>query len=151
MLIGRWEVSDHLWHGQWLHVGDPVWDRHLTAELDQAVTILSSTGAKVVFFTMPYLDPPQEAANGTPFPENDPARMRAFNQLLVGVAASHPGLVTLIDLNKLVDPRGVYQAVVDGVTVREPDGVHLTKAGGEWLQATSSPPWRSLGLAARTR
>jgi len=151
LLIGRWEVSDHLYQGRWVHVGDPVWDRHLTAELDQAVTILSSTGAKVVIFTMPYVDPPQEAANGTPFSENDPARMRAFNKLLIGVADSHRDRVALIDLNKLLDPRGVYQPVVDGVTVRSTDGVHLTKAAGEWLQAIILPTVATLGLAARTR
>jgi peptidoglycan/LPS O-acetylase OafA/YrhL len=151
LLIGRWEVSDHLYHGRWVHVGDPVWDRHLTAELDQAVAILSSTGAKVVIFTMPYLDPPEEAADGTPFPENDPARMQAFNKLLIGVADSHRNRVTLIDLNKLLDPRGVYQSVVDGVTVRSTDGVHLTKAAGEWLQASILPTVATLGLAARTR
>jgi peptidoglycan/LPS O-acetylase OafA/YrhL len=151
LLIGRWEVSDHLYQGRWVHVGDPAWDRHLTAELDQAVTILSSSGAKVVIFTMPYVDPPTEAANGTPYSENDPARMTAFNKLLVGVADSRSNVVTLIDLNKLVDPSGHYQSVVDGVTARWTDGIHLTKAAGVWLQPDILPIVATLGLAARTR
>jgi hypothetical protein len=67
------------------------------------------------------------------------------------VADSHRDRVALIDLNKLLDPRGVYQPVVDGVTVRSTDGVHLTKAAGEWLQAIILPTVATLGLAARTR
>ncbi|MGH9080500.1 MAG: acyltransferase family protein, partial [Acidimicrobiales bacterium] len=116
MLIGRWEVSDHLWRGRWVHVGQPDWDAHLVGELDEAVDVLSSRGARVVLFTMPYMDPPNEAADGTPFVENDPSRARAFNRLLAQVADSRRGTVTLIDLNRLLDPAGHYQAQVDGVT-----------------------------------
>jgi hypothetical protein len=149
LLLGRWEVSDHLYQGHWVHVGDAVWDRHLTAELDQAVDILSSGGARVILFTMPYVDPPEESANGTSFSENDPARMRSFNQIVTNVADSRKGVVTLVDLNALLDPAGHYQAVVDGVTVRNTDGIHLTKAAGEWLQPVIMPVVGTLGLQAR--
>jgi hypothetical protein len=151
LLIGRWEVSDHLYEGHWVHIGDPVWDRHLVADLNDIVDILSSDGAKVVFFTVPYVDPPNEAANGTPFPENEPSRMKAYNQLLVGVAHSRRKVVSVIDLNKLMDPGGHYQAVVDGVTIRSSDGVHLTKVGGEWLQPDILPTVAALGLTARAK
>jgi hypothetical protein len=40
--------------------------------------------------------------------------------------------------------------VVDGVTVRSTDGIHLTKAAGEWLQPDIMPTVDALGLAART-
>jgi peptidoglycan/LPS O-acetylase OafA/YrhL len=151
LLIGRWEVSDHLYQGHWVHVGEPAWDRHLLAELNQAVDIFSAHGARVVLFTMPYVDPSTEAANGTPFPENDPSRVRAFNRLLAAVAASRKNVVTLIDLNKMIDPNGHYQAVIDGVTVRNSDGIHLTKVGGEWLQPSILPTIAALGLAVRSR
>ncbi len=151
VLIGRWEVSDHFYEGRWRHIGDPVWDRHLVAELNQVVDILSSGGARVVFFTMPYVDPPNEAADGTPFPENDPSRMAVFNRLLLGVARSRQDVASVIDLNKLVDPGGRYQQVIDGVTVRSTDGVHFTKVGGEWLQPDILPAAAALGLAARSK
>ncbi len=150
LLIGRWVVSDHLYQGHWVHVGEPVWDRHLAAELDQAIDIFTAGGAKVVLFTMPYVDPPTEAANGTPFPENDPARARAFNDLLVKIAGQRAGVVTLIDLNKLIDPNGRFQPVVDGVTVRWADGIHISKTGGEWLQPVILPTVARLGLQARS-
>jgi peptidoglycan/LPS O-acetylase OafA/YrhL len=149
ILLGRWEVSDHLFDGQWVHVGEPAWDNHLESELNEAVDISSSDGAKVVLFTMPYIDPPTEAANGSPFPENDPSRVTAFNRLLEHVAAQRSSVVTLIDLNAMLDPAGRYQPVVGGITVRWTDGVHITKAGGEWLQPVILPQVANLGLAAR--
>ncbi|MBF6555136.1 MAG: acyltransferase [Acidimicrobiales bacterium] len=149
LMLGRWEVTDHLYQGHWVHVGDPTWDRHLTAELNQAVGILSAGGAKVVLFTMPYLQPPTERPDGTPYSENDPARVKAFNRLLYGVAAAHKGTVTLIDLNRLVDPLGRYQRVIGGVTIRWTDGIHLTRAAGVWLQPDILPTIGELGLSAR--
>ncbi len=145
LLIGRWEVTDHFYDGQWVHVGDPVWDDHLLAELNQAVGIFSAHGAKVVLFTMPYMDPSQEAANGQPFVENDPARAAAFNQLLRQVAKEHPAVVSVVDLNKLLDPHGSYQAAIDGVTVRDSDGVHISIPGGEWLRSSILPTIAALG------
>ena len=80
--------------------------------------------------------------------------MREFRssiRLLSAVAASRKNVATLIDLNAMVDPNGRYQAVIDGVTVRNTDGIHLTKAGGEWLQPAILRTVAALGLAARTR
>ena len=31
--LGRWEITDHLLDGQWVHIGEPAWDAHLTADL----------------------------------------------------------------------------------------------------------------------
>ena len=149
LLVGRWEVSDHLDDGQWVHVGEPVWDAHLTAEFNAAINIFTAGGAKVVLFTMPYVDPSQEAANGTPFSENDPVRAHAFDAVLEGVARHRSSQVTLIDLNRLLDPSGQYQTVVDGVTARTTDGIHVTVPGGEWLQPRVLPTVAELGRRVR--
>jgi peptidoglycan/LPS O-acetylase OafA/YrhL len=149
LLLGRWEVSDHLYQGHWVHVGQKVWDDHLAAELDQAVDIFTARGAKVVLFTLPYVDPSVESANGTPFAEDDPVRAAAFNRVVERVAAHRPRTVTLIDLNKLIDPHGSYQPVIDGITVRWADGIHISKPGGEWLQPKVLPTVAALGLATR--
>jgi len=145
LLIGRWEVTDHFYDGQWVHVGEPIWDDHLLAELNQAVAIFSARGAKVVLFTMPYMDPSQESADGQPFTENDPARADAFNRLLRQVAKEHSGVVSVIDLNRLLDPHGSFQATIDGVTVRDSDGVHISIPGGQWLQPSILPAIAALG------
>ncbi len=149
ILIGRWEVSDHLYNGQWVHVGDPAWDAHLASELDTAINIFSSGGSKVILFTMPYVDPSQEAADGTPFSENDPARAKAFNAVLAGVARRRSKVATLVDVNRMLDPSGQYQAVVRGVPARTSDGIHISVPGGEWLQPQILPTVVALGHAAR--
>ena len=140
LLIGRYELADHFYHGHWMHVGQPVWDRQLKLELDEAVTVLSAGGAHVALFTFPYIDPATEELNGSLYPENQPSRVDEWNRLLGQVAASHPQTVTLIDLNRILDPDGHYTTSVDGLTVRRPDdGIHLTTAGGEWLQPRLLP------------
>jgi peptidoglycan/LPS O-acetylase OafA/YrhL len=146
--LGRWEVADHLYKGTWTHIGQPLWDDHLTSELNQAVAILSAGGAKVVLFTFPYVDPPQESADGTPFTESLPSRADAYNKLVDQVGKAHPGVVTVVDLNKMLDPEGHYTATLDGATVRWTDGVHVTIAGGELLQPKILPTVAALGLSA---
>ncbi len=77
LLVGRWDITNHLDHGQIVHIGQPAWNAHLDDEIDQAVTILSAHGAKVVLFTMPYVDP--VSPTGTQYPENSPTRVDEFN------------------------------------------------------------------------
>ncbi|MGA3146052.1 MAG: acyltransferase family protein [Acidimicrobiales bacterium] len=149
LLIGRWEVSDQLYHGNWVHIGQSAWDDHLASELDQAFALLSAGGARIIVFTMPYVDPPTEAANGTPFPENSPTRVAAFNKLLRSVADRQSRPVTVVDLNKMLDPHGVYEPDLDGIQVRWSDGIHITEEGGEWLQPRILPIVAEQGLDAR--
>ena len=54
----------------------------------------------------------------------------------------------MINLNKKLDPHGHFQLAIDGVTVRWNDGVHISKAGGEWLQPFILPTVGRQGLAA---
>ena len=150
LLIGRWEVGDHLYDGSWVHVGDVPWDEHLTSELEQAFGIFASKGARVVVFTMPYVDPPTEAADGTPFSENTPSRVVLFNELLRRAANRAREKVTVMDLNQLLDPSGHFQPDIDGVQVRWSDGIHISVAGGEWLQPDILPVVAEQGLTARS-
>ena len=148
VLLGRWEIVDRRHDGRWTHIGQPSWDRHLAAQLDRAVGIFSSHGARTVLFTMPYLDPP-EAPDGSTWPENDPRRVDAYNRVVRSVAARHPGEVTVLDLNRLLDPAGTYAPSIDGVVVRSSDGIHLTEAGGLWLRSRILPQVGRIGLAGR--
>ena len=147
ILIGRFELADHLYRGVWVHVGQPAWDSVLLGELDQLVGLLSSGGAHVAIFTFPYIDPPYEQPNGDPWPENLPSRVDAWNRLLVQVAADHPNVTTVINLNRILDPDGAFAMTIDGVEVRDSDdGIHISKAGGEWLQPLLLPEIARLGL-----
>ena len=156
LLAGRFEITDHLVGGTVVSIDQPAWNQHLEDEMDQVVGVLSARGAKVVLFTMPYIDPPQEAPDGSVYPENRNSRVDEYNQILERVAARHPGEVTVVDLNRILDPAGHFQSVVDGVTVRWADGIHVTRAGGQWSEpvgaarrspssaSTPGPPGRTL-------
>ena len=150
LLVGRWDITDHLLpSGQEVNIGQPAWDAHLTSELNSVVDLLSSTGAKVVLFTMPDLDVTQTAPNGQPFPENNPIRVTEWNQIVDSVAAQRKKVVTLVNLNRIADPHSHFQEVIDGVTVRWADGIHFAKTGGEWLQPDILPTIAQVGLGVR--
>jgi hypothetical protein len=146
--LGRWEVTDHLYQGKWVHIGQPVWDAHLTSDLEAAIAILHSFGARVVLFTMPYIDPSQRQPNGAPYDEDTPSRAQLFNALVRQVARTEPKVVSVVDLNHLLAPGGVYTASVDGIDVRSSDGVHISLDGGELLQREILPQVADLGLEA---
>ena len=149
LLIGRWDVADQIEDGQVVSIGQPAWDAHLYDELDQAVSLFSAHGAKVVLFTVPDIDAADESPGSAAYAENNPARFTEWNTIVSRVAAHRRGVVTLINLNRTLDPHGVFQLVVDGVTVRWADGVHISNAGGRWLQPDILPTVGQLGLEAR--
>lgn len=146
--LGRWEVTDHLLNGQWVHIGEAAWDQHLTTELDQAIAVLHSFGARVVLLTMPYIDPSQRQPDGQPYDEDTPVRAQEYNALVRQVARHQPHVVTVVDLNRMLAPGGAYAATVDGIEVRSSDGIHISPAGGELLQSEILPQIAKLGLAA---
>ncbi len=144
--LGRWEIADHLLDGRWVHIGEPAWDGHVTADLESAITILHSFGAKVVLFTMPYVDPRSRQPGGQPWPENAPTRVRAYNALVRRVAASRPDVVSVLDLNHMLSPDGTYTSSVSGVDVRSTDGIHVSLGGGELLQRKILPAVDRIGM-----
>jgi hypothetical protein len=158
VLVGRWAIADHVVGagpggvgGTRVSIDQPAWRRHLAGQIAHEVDVLSAQGAKVVLFTMPYIDPATEAPDGTPWPENSPARVDAYNALIRQVAATRPGTVTVIDLNRILGPDGRYTRTVDGVTVRWADGIHISKPGGQWLEGQILPTVARLGLEVRSQ
>lgn len=141
LMVGRWELVDRVNEGEWTHVGDPAYDAYLRGELDRALDILSSTGARVVVTTAPY-NRRAEQADGTLYPEDDPDRADAWNELLAEATAARRN-VTVLDLNKKLSPRGYYTNRVDGIQMRS-DGVHPTPEAVEWLT-----PWLTEALAKK--
>jgi hypothetical protein len=126
LLVGRWETMDHEYQGQWTHVGEAPYDRHLAALLGAAISLLGSTGARVVVATESY-NRRGEQPDGSLYPEDDPERVTDWNALLRTVVAAHPG-TRLLDLNRKLCPDGTFTWTVDGIPVRS-DGVHLTPRG----------------------
>jgi peptidoglycan/LPS O-acetylase OafA/YrhL len=135
ILLDRWELMDRKLNGGYQHVGQPGYDAYLTGQLDRAVAVAGSRGAHVVLLTAPYTHR-AEAPGGGLYPEDQPARIDAWNALLRDEAARHPQSVTVLDLNHLVCPAGTFTWSVEGVRVRS-DGLHFTPAGVQRVIA----PW----------
>lgn len=133
LIIGRWEVVDRMHEGRWSHIGEPVYDAYLRTELNRALDILSSTGARVVVTTEPY-NRRGEKPDGTLYPEDRPDRIDDWNDLLRRVATKRPN-VTVLDLNRKLGPNGGYTNRIDGIRMRS-DGLHPTPDAVEWLT-----PW----------
>lgn len=143
VVLGRWEVVDRVRQGGWTHLGDPAFDAYIETELERAVVTATARGAKAAFTTAPYYSR-GEQPDGTPWPEDDPLRVNRLNDLLRRVAARHPGVVTVIDLNAKTAKGGAYTRSLDGVQLRY-DGVHFTPAGSRWLAPWLLPQLEALG------
>ncbi len=150
LLVGRWEVTDRKLDGVWTHVGEPAYDVYLSAHLDEAITALSSHGAKVALLTAPVFEP-QEAPDGDYYPETDATRVVAFNRLLAQAAARHPGVAALVDFGHVLTPDDRYAASINGEVVRWSDGVHVAPAGSELAARALFPRLVTLGRAAQAR
>ena len=145
--VGRWEVSDRIVDGRWTRIGQPAWDRRLEGLLNQAVHIAGAAGAKVAFFTLPYVQQTTEQPDGQPWDINQPVRTDEFNALLRKVALLHPSSVEIVDINKLLDPEGHYTSYVGRVRVRDTDEEHPSVYGGLFLRPAVLPQLARLGLA----
>jgi peptidoglycan/LPS O-acetylase OafA/YrhL len=125
LLAGRWEVFDRTdLAGQVTDITNPSYARYVQGQLQRYVSIASSGGAEVVLMTAPYYDS-GEQPDGRPLPQDDPVRVRDYNQLVRRVASADPSVVSLVDLNAIVSPEGRFTTTVGAVTVRAPDGVHF--------------------------
>jgi peptidoglycan/LPS O-acetylase OafA/YrhL len=146
LLAGRWEVLDRVYHGTWTNILDPKYAAYVKSQLDYASRLVTSTGARMVFFTTPCTDE-GEQPNGAPYPEDDPARVAEYNRLVREVAAAHPKTDSVVDLYGAVCPHHTFTSTVHGVVVRTPDGVHFTPQAGQALAPELMPPIVSVGRA----
>ncbi|ORB27507.1 acyltransferase family protein [Mycolicibacterium parafortuitum] len=133
LMVGRWEVVDRMNEGSWTHIGEPGYDAYLEGELNRALDILGSTGARLVVATEPY-NRRAEKPDGSLYPEDQPKRVERWNTMVRNAVEKRPN-ATVLDLNKKLSPNGYYQTKVDGLRVRS-DGVHPTPEAVEWLT-----PW----------
>jgi peptidoglycan/LPS O-acetylase OafA/YrhL len=147
LIIGWWECMDRYYQGRWQHLGQPSFDAYETAQLQKAVSILSSGGAPVALMTSPYYDT-GEQLDGQPWDEDSPARVNVLNKIIEQVAAEHPGVVSVVPLNKYLDPDGHFTWTIDGKVVRLGDGVHTTPGAGPYLAPRILPQLAAMGRAS---
>jgi hypothetical protein len=141
ILLNRWELMDAKVGGAHQHVGQPAFNAYLAGQLKQAIGIAGSDGARVVLLTASYTRR-SERPDGGLYPEDDPARVNAWNALL----RANAGSATVLDLAKVTCPGGTFTWTVDGLKIRS-DGLHFTPAGVKRVIA----PWLLPQLAAIAR
>ena len=89
LIVGRWEVVDRMNEGRWTHIGETGYEEYLRGELNRALDILGSTGARIVVTTEPY-NRRAEKPDGSLYPEDDPDRVDEWNALLRSVVKARP-------------------------------------------------------------
>jgi peptidoglycan/LPS O-acetylase OafA/YrhL len=147
-LVGEWELMDRKWQApdgtrSWVHIGEPAYDAYLGRQLDLLIDTMTAHGTPLVLLTTP-CRAYDEQPDGNPWPESTAARLQRFNQLQREAAARHPGLVTLVDFGAMVCPGGRYVTSIDGVRVRNVDGVHFPPAAIQPIAAQLLPELRRL-------
>ncbi len=142
LLVGRWECLDRNFGNGWEHIGQSDFDKRLVVALNEAITVLHANSIPVVLLTAPYFDQGVQP-NGLPWPEDEPARVDAFNKILRQVANDSHGVAHVVEFGKYISPNNQFTQVINGIQIRTSDGVHMTIPGGEmvapWLFSQINP------------
>jgi hypothetical protein len=147
LLAGRWEVLDREYRGKWTNILHPAFAAYVRRQLELASDLVDSTGARLVFLTAPCTDEGVQP-DGALWPEENPARLAAYNRLLKEVAAEHPKVDSVVNLGSAACPRGRYSTTKDGVTIRTvDDGIHFSPEGGVVLAPYVMPQIVTTGRA----
>jgi peptidoglycan/LPS O-acetylase OafA/YrhL len=152
--LARGETFDQVVGGEWQSLGQPTFDSYVADRYRQAVDVLGSRGASVVLLTTPYYDS-GASPSGTPWPEDQPARVALDNQAMRQVATDAPvggdgSKVYVFDLNAVVSPGHGFSPTVNQINVRCTDGVHFTRSGGIFVGQRLAPELAALGQAHAT-
>ncbi len=142
--LARTDTFDTELDGSWQHLGQPNFDRWARSRFEQAIGVLASRGAHVVFLTSPFYNSGVQS-DGQPMPEDQPARVTTDNRLLSEAAASRPQTASVFDFGALLSPSDRFTTDVDDVPVRCADGIHISVTGGQWVGERLLPRLVALG------
>ena len=117
-----------------IFAGDEQFDEYLLREYTEAVDILSSGGARIVWATVPCSGAAPVGLSPGPF-ELERAQ-HANEVILPRLVEARPDDVVLFDLFSVVCPESEFVEDLDGVDDVRPDGVHFSADGSEWFATT---------------
>ncbi|GJM37614.1 MAG: hypothetical protein DHS20C19_09810 [Acidimicrobiales bacterium] len=127
--------------------GDALFDAYLLREYEDALAILGSGGANVVWMQAPCLDTEpsvdQTAVNSDLIDADELGVLNA--DILPELVAGHDGQVALYDLDAVLCPGGVPLREADGVSPIRGDGVHFNVEGSQWFAETHGSDVLGLG------
>lgn len=110
-------------------IGDPVFDAWLSSEIAEAARVLGSTGARVIWLTMPCRGPRRFLG----VPSTAPKQVLRLNELLESVASRANSGFELYDLFAKACPDGEFTQTLNGLQGARPDGVHFSDEVVDWL------------------
>jgi peptidoglycan/LPS O-acetylase OafA/YrhL len=137
LLLGAWEAWDIQLDGERIPYASARHEALLREEVNLALDVLSVGRTEVLVLTTPCFNhfDAREFREGSD--RNDPARVAWINGML-RQAATGRGDVRVVDLGGWLCPGGRFQESIDGVQVRDHDGVHLESGGlgvvWDWLR-----------------
>jgi lysophospholipase L1-like esterase len=176
-----WEIVDR-WFGE---PGDglpntilePVFQQSLIDAHREAASLLAAGGAKVIFPTVPYIDPPHAypeppGVNGiseiwwepygpdAPPPGYQPplpsqpfvsskAKVDALNQVRRDLARQR--VINIFDLQKFVSPKGVYTDEIKGKPARDTDRSHFNDYGYQQITKWLVPQLQNLAQSGEKK
>jgi peptidoglycan/LPS O-acetylase OafA/YrhL len=138
-VAGNWEVQDILRNGQWVNITQPGFRRYELAQMRTLVRMATAHGAHLELATLP-ASAVGASFHEKAFPEDSPKRHLLYDHLIETVARQYPGKVSIIDLNKILSPGGVFHQYLDGVQVRTFDGLHTPAYAPNNPYANNSSP-----------
>ena len=125
LAAGRWEVQSRrpVPGAAWTDITRPADRAYVRAQMQLAESIAQSAGSRLALATAPCFSS-GEQPDGSPWPEDSPARLHAYNRLVRAVASAARPPDPVVDLHSMVCPGGRFRTSIGGVTVRAPDGIH---------------------------
>lgn len=105
--------------------GDPEWNAEYARRVDAVMTYLEQQGVRVYWIGQPIARDADYSA-----------RLRLMNGIFEDVAADHPNITVVSLYDLFADESGNYSDYLPGaggevVNMRNSDGIHLTRAGGD--------------------
>jgi peptidoglycan/LPS O-acetylase OafA/YrhL len=129
--LSTWETADRLIDGQLYRFGTKEADDVVLERLEESRRLITANGAHLMLLTNP---PRAERAETYVRNPEDDRKIERLNGLFEEFAAEHPETVKVVDLAKIVCPRGApCPEDVGGVTLRPRDGGHYEGDGPGWV------------------
>jgi hypothetical protein len=146
MLVGAQDAFDRRINGNVVRFDTPAGATLAEQDLHDAIGVLGAGGAKIVLLTTPYyvLGWPQKVEVARS-PLHEPWIDR-YNALERAVAAQNAARVSVLDLNRYIDPSGRWTDMVNGIKVRTFDRCHLSDAGATYVATWLTPQLLSIPL-----
>jgi peptidoglycan/LPS O-acetylase OafA/YrhL len=130
--LGYRDQFDWKINGKVVHLGQPAFDKYIQNQIDHLVDVLGAGGTKILFLSIPYTHPPDNA-DGSPAPEASPQRHTQINSMLEAAARRHPKTISMLNLDQTISPGNHFDADVNGQLCRF-DGVHFSAYCSELVE-----------------